>query len=76
MGSVWYFLTVETDYLVPYHTAFDFSYAVLLIPETVSYVIVYTLNVWATAFLHSVSHWQQCVCVHLCLTTGFYVTFM
>jgi len=45
MGSVWYFLTVETDYLVPYHTAFDFSYAVLLIPETVLYVIVYTLNV-------------------------------
>ena len=40
-----FLLTVETDCLVPYHTAFDFTYAVLLNPDTVSYVIVYMLNV-------------------------------
>jgi len=45
MGSVWYFLTVETDYLVSYHTAFDFTYGVLLLPETVSYIIVNILHV-------------------------------
>lgn len=32
-------------YLVPYHTACDLTYAVLLIPETVSYVVMYILNV-------------------------------